>query len=186
LQDEPKIFEEGKDGDSIGLGEFSDGSVSEEDLHDDEETGLTKKERDRRKWRKRRNTLLDQRVAPEKISEEEKKEADQSVVRSSLINVALIALWYTCSLSISLVRFLPPFTVNLEMPSGLVARFLANTFTTVDLTPSASISITNGCLIKIASISSFLCSLQQHTCSYSSDLHLLCYISYLLFDLRIT
>ncbi|PKS06493.1 hypothetical protein jhhlp_007241 [Lomentospora prolificans] len=102
LQDEPKISEEGHEGNSIGLGEFSDGSVSDEDLHDDEETGLTKRERDRRKWKKRRNTLLDQRVAPEKITDAERKEADQTVVKSSLINLGLIALWYIFSLSISL------------------------------------------------------------------------------------
>lgn len=109
LQDEGKIVEEGfggSGGDSGGsrsTPDYTEGSASDDDLHDDEETGLTTKERDRRRRAKRRNTLLDQRIAPEKISAEEKNEADQNVVRTLLINAGLIALWYTFSLSISLV-----------------------------------------------------------------------------------
>ena len=79
----------------------------EEGLQDDEEAGLTGRDKSRRRDKRRRNTLLDQRVAPEvPITAEEKKEADRSVVKKSLINGLLIGLWYLFSLSISIVSFL--------------------------------------------------------------------------------
>ena len=79
----------------------------EERLQDDEEAGLTGKDRSRRRDKRRRNTLLDQRVAPEvPITADEKKEADRNVVKKSLINGLLIGLWYLFSLSISIVGFL--------------------------------------------------------------------------------
>jgi len=83
--------------------------LSEEDgLQDDEETGLTGKDKRRIKKRKRRNTLLDHRIAGEaQITAEEKREADQSVLRRSLVNGLLIGLWYIFSLSISIVRTSP-------------------------------------------------------------------------------
>ncbi|SPN96818.1 related to vanadate resistance protein Gog5p, member of the triose phosphate translocater family [Cephalotrichum gorgonifer] len=115
LQDEVKIIEEG-DGDegysgsgsggggggSSGATDFSEGSASDDDLHDDEETGLTRKERERRRQRKARNTLLDQRIAPEKAPADEKGDAHDSMVKTLLINAGLIGLWYIFSLSISL------------------------------------------------------------------------------------
>ncbi|KAG9248526.1 triose-phosphate transporter family-domain-containing protein [Calycina marina] len=78
--------------------------LSEEDgLQDDEETGLTGKNRAKRKRRKRRNTLLDHRIAGEaQVTAEEKKEADQNVLKRSLVNALLIGLWYIFSLSISI------------------------------------------------------------------------------------
>lgn len=77
--------------------------LSEDGLQDDEETGLTGKDKGRRKRKKRRNTLLDQRVVGDvKITDEEKKEADQNVVRNLLVNGLLIGLWYLFSLSISI------------------------------------------------------------------------------------
>lgn len=111
LQDEAKILEEGNrspasgdaSGGSRGTTDYSEGSVSDEDLHDDEETGLTRAERERRRRAKSRNTLLDQRIAPEKMTVDEKDEADQTVVKTLLVNVGLIGLWYIFSLSISLV-----------------------------------------------------------------------------------
>ena len=76
----------------------------EESLQDDEETGLTGKDKRRRKRRRRRNTLMDQRVAADTtITAEEKKEADENVVKNLLINGFLIGLWYLFSLSISIV-----------------------------------------------------------------------------------
>jgi solute carrier family 35 protein C2 len=78
--------------------------LSDDGLQDDEETGLTKKDKSKRKRRRRRNTLLDQRIAADvQITAEEKREADQNVVKRSLINGLLIGLWYLFSLSISLV-----------------------------------------------------------------------------------
>lgn len=72
--------------------------MSGDGLEDDEETGLTKGDRRRRRRRKRRNTLLDQRVVPTNTyTKEEKKLADQTLVKSMLINAVLIGLWYDCS-----------------------------------------------------------------------------------------
>jgi solute carrier family 35 protein C2 len=68
--------------------------MSADGLDDDEETGLTKKVRRKNARRKRRNTLLDQRVVPElSYTKEEKKLADQSLMRDMLVNVTLILLW---------------------------------------------------------------------------------------------
>ncbi|PBP18408.1 triose-phosphate transporter [Diplocarpon rosae] len=77
--EDPKL--ELSDGDSSDDLELED--LSDEGLQDDEETGLTGKDKKRRKKRRRRNTLLDHRVAEGTgkavISAEEKKEADQNV-----------------------------------------------------------------------------------------------------------
>jgi solute carrier family 35 protein C2 len=79
-------------------------SSSDEDLHDDEEMGLTSKDKSRKQKKRRRNTLLDNRIAREKhLSEDERKEADRNVVKSLVVNGILILLWYFFSLSISLV-----------------------------------------------------------------------------------
>lgn len=102
----PKISEEDLDGVLSKEGP-SDDSLSDEDLHDDEETGLTRKDRKRKERKRRRNTRLDQRIARDKLSDEERKEADQNVIKRLVVNGALIGLWYLFSLSISLVSSIP-------------------------------------------------------------------------------
>lgn len=105
--DEPKISEEseatikGKSGFLRASPQQAD--FSDEDLHDDEETGLTAKERKRKQKKRRRNTLLDQRIARDNVTADEKKQADQSVVKKLTVNGCLIGLWYLFSLCISLV-----------------------------------------------------------------------------------
>jgi solute carrier family 35 protein C2 len=107
------ILEEPKPGDAVDDDSSKSTSedvelddLSEDGLQDDEETGLTGKDKGRRKQRRRRNTLLDQRIAGDiKITEEEKKEADQNVFKKSLVNGILIGLWYIFSLSISIVSY---------------------------------------------------------------------------------
>ncbi|KAI1386575.1 triose-phosphate transporter family-domain-containing protein [Hypoxylon trugodes] len=99
---EAKISEEDQSRDASRSDDKSEGDLSEEDLHDDEETGLTKKDRRRKQAKRRRNTRLDQRIARDKITDEERKEADQNVVKKLVINAVLIGLWYLFSLSISL------------------------------------------------------------------------------------
>ncbi|KAH8675901.1 triose-phosphate transporter family-domain-containing protein [Xylariales sp. PMI_506] len=104
---EAKISEEGDiDGAAADLQSADYNSraddFSDEDLHDDEETGLTHKDRKRKRAKKRRNTRLDNRIAMEHITDEERKEADQSVARKLAVNAVLIGLWYLFSLSISL------------------------------------------------------------------------------------
>ncbi|PHH67251.1 hypothetical protein CDD81_3020 [Ophiocordyceps australis] len=83
--------------------EASPESCSDEDLHDDEETGLARKDRSRRQKKRRRNTLLHNRIAQEKKpSPDECKEADKDVLTRLLTNGCFILLWYFFSLSISL------------------------------------------------------------------------------------
>jgi hypothetical protein len=140
----------------------------DEGLQDDEETGLTGKDKGRRKRKRRRNTLLDQRVAAEvTITAEEKKEADQSVLKNSLINGLLIGLWYLFSLSISIVS--PPLILKLET--------LANVFYH---------STTNGCLTLDISISTSLYSLHACICWSNSPSHPLSSSSYHNSDLDTT
>ena len=68
---------------------------SEDNVGGDEETGLTAKERRRRRRRKRRNTRMDERIIGDlKVTKEEEREADQSVLKRSIINVILIGMWY--------------------------------------------------------------------------------------------
>ncbi|KAJ0167371.1 putative transporter C22E12.01 [Colletotrichum tanaceti] len=102
LLEEPKISEENLGATPSASKDGEEDSFSDEDLHDDEETGLTKKDKNRKKKRRRNNTRLDQRIVRGEISAEEKKEADQNVFRRSVVNIALILLWYLFSLSISL------------------------------------------------------------------------------------
>ncbi len=84
--------------------DWSQESFSDEDLHDDEELGLTAQDRARKQKQRRKLTRLDQRIAREKnLSVDEQKEADKSVMRRLMINGGLILLWYIFSLSISLV-----------------------------------------------------------------------------------
>ncbi|KAI0022408.1 triose-phosphate transporter family-domain-containing protein [Xylariomycetidae sp. FL0641] len=100
---EPKISEESSPTTGVSRAESrADDSFSDEDLHDDEETGLTKKDRRRKRDKRRRNTRLDQRIVRDKLTDEERKEADQNVIRKMGVNALLIGLWYLFSLSISL------------------------------------------------------------------------------------
>jgi solute carrier family 35 protein C2 len=104
--------EEGKLSDDEGRGsgynsastsdDFRLDSISDDDgLNDDEETGLTRNDKRRRETRRERNTLFDQRIVSEGsgggkgLTAEEKKEADQHVVKRMGINAVLIGLWYT-------------------------------------------------------------------------------------------
>lgn len=98
------IAEEGEDssGHASDSGSRSDSTdfelddMSADGLDDDEETGLTKKVRRKNAKRKRRNTLLDNRIVPDNglaFTKEEKALADQSLYRDMLINVMLICLW---------------------------------------------------------------------------------------------
>ncbi|MCJ1261497.1 Triose-phosphate Transporter [Lobaria immixta] len=69
--------------------------ASEDGLTDDEETGLTRKDKRNRRRRKKKNTLLDQRiVGTGKTSRQDGNSADKNVLRASLINALLIASWF--------------------------------------------------------------------------------------------
>jgi hypothetical protein len=159
--DDPKLNEEGVTAEALLRAEerAAEDSFSDEDLHDDEETGLTGKDRRRKRHKRRRNTLLDQRIAREKITAEEKKEADQNVVQRLLINITLIGFWYLFSLSISLVRY-PLFTT---------AQRLRKQKT---LAKPPGHSTTSGCSTLTGLTSHFLCSQPQCTCLCNFPLHL--------------
>ncbi|KAL6869163.1 hypothetical protein ACO1O0_000486 [Amphichorda felina] len=143
LTEEPKILEDGGLVASPVVNKYDhdSDSFSDEDLRDDEETGLTRKEKQRKQKKKRRNTLLDQRIAREKsLSPDEQKEVNKSIVRRIGINLGLILLWYLFSLSISLYNkwmfdeerlnfAFPLFTTSMHMVvqfmlSGLVLYFV--------------------------------------------------------------
>ncbi len=90
---------------------------TDEDLHDDEEAGLTAQDRTRKQKKKRNMTRLDQRVAAEKsLSKDEQREADKSVLRKLTINASLIMLWYIFSLSISLVSGILGLNLRCQLP----------------------------------------------------------------------
>ncbi|KAF4344466.1 Gog5p-like vanadate resistance protein [Fusarium beomiforme] len=142
--EEPKISEEDLDanGFAIRKDESGDDSLSDEDLQDDEETGLTRKDKQRRQKKRSRNTQLDQRIVRDNkaISKEERKEADKTVFKTLMVNVVLILLWYLFSLSISIYNkwmfdhdrlnfSFPLFTTSMHMVvqfvlSGLVLYFV--------------------------------------------------------------
>lgn len=113
LTEEPKIAEEGaflvSPAASKHEHENDSDAYSDQDLQDDEETGLTDKEKRRKQKKRRRNTLLDQRIAQEKHTPEEDKETDKNIVRRIAINIGLILLWYVFSLCISLVSLRNPY-----------------------------------------------------------------------------
>lgn len=66
---------------------------SDEGLEVDEETGLTKLERRRRRIRRKRNSRMDSRVMKEPTNIQ-RRLADKAVLRRSLVNGLLIGLWY--------------------------------------------------------------------------------------------
>ncbi|KAK4132588.1 TPT-domain-containing protein [Trichocladium antarcticum] len=119
VDDEGKIPEESSDEDALRLDKVDEDGLSDEDLHDDEEAGLTGKDRRRKRRKRNRNQLLDQRIARDNsISQAEKKEADRSVAKNLLINGCLIGLWYFFSLLISLYNkwMFSPDKLNFPFP----------------------------------------------------------------------
>lgn len=128
-------------------------SFSDEDLHDDEETGLTGKDKRRKRAKKKRHTRLDQRIVREGLTAEDKRVADQNVFRKAVINVVLILLWYLFSLSISIVSSFPP-----AKHSTSLQRWDRH----ADL--GFHCSTTNGCSPRTSSTSRFLCSQPRYTC----------------------
>ena len=111
--DEPKLVVEDTRVQEVARRDdrLSEDDLSDEDLHIDEEAGLTGADRRRKSRKRSRNTRLDQRIARDRISEAEKQEADKAVLKNAVINVVLILLWYFFSLSISLVSKRPIFQV---------------------------------------------------------------------------
>lgn len=130
---------------------------SDDDL--DAETGLPTEERRKFLRRQRRENTLEARIAgvSGRLSKDEGKEADKSVIRELAFNVVLIGLWYFFSLSISLVNI-----------SSMLVKTKTNS-------PN---STTSGCFHPTTSTFIFLSSLPRFTWSFSSSFRVLCSFSY--------
>lgn len=120
----------GEDADASDLSSIAesmemDCMSTDDDLHDDEETGLTAKQRRKQRRRRRRQRRqLDARIADVKASRNDVFSlglAERSVLRRLLVNGVLILSWYFFSLSISIVS-LPV----LLLPSRQVLGRIAN------------------------------------------------------------
>jgi len=104
-----------------------DNMHTDDELSDDEETGLTHTQRKKRRRRRRRSTRLDERVvSTEDMARAGEEIARASIVRSYAVNAVLIALWYSFSISISVYNkwmfskdnldfHFPLFTTSLHM-----------------------------------------------------------------------
>jgi solute carrier family 35 protein C2 len=71
---------------------------SDDDMNDDEETGLTSAERAKRRQQKRRRTRLDERIAgsaseTHDISQQEDRVVTRYVMKNLIINALLIGSW---------------------------------------------------------------------------------------------
>ena len=76
----------------------------EDPFSDDEETGMTKKDKRHRKRRRKKAMRMDERVAGNvNASKPNKKFTYSEIYKAWLINALLVASWYTFSLSISIV-----------------------------------------------------------------------------------
>ncbi|KAK3336615.1 triose-phosphate transporter family-domain-containing protein [Cercophora scortea] len=133
--DEQKISEEGSERGAFDPQDTDDEGLSDEDLHDDEEAGLTGRDRRRKRRKRNHNTLLDQRIVRQTISAAEKKAADKTVLRSLLVNGTLIGLWYLFSLSISLYNkwMFDPDKLNFRFPLFTTATHMLVQFTLASL-----------------------------------------------------
>lgn len=97
---------DGSDLSSIAESVEMDYMSTDDDLHDDEETGLTAKQKRQRRRRREQRRQLDARIANVKASRQDTfgmNLQDRDILKKLLINVGLILLWYFFSLAISIV-----------------------------------------------------------------------------------
>lgn len=81
---------------------------SDENLEDDEETGLTSADKSKRRKKKSKNTRLDERISHDPASHNEEKDlAYQQLLKESVVNAILIIAWYGFSIGISVVSSPP-------------------------------------------------------------------------------
>jgi len=97
ISEEPDAWPSGSDR------EMEDSRSDDEGVEDDEETGLTHTERKKRRRRKqKKQQRLDERIVGDGDGRSpEERLAAASMFRDTIINVLLIGLWYTFSISIS-------------------------------------------------------------------------------------
>ncbi|KAL8725837.1 MAG: hypothetical protein Q9181_006269 [Wetmoreana brouardii] len=104
---------------------------SDDGLTDDEETGLTGKDKRKRKRRRTLNTQLDERVAGTMGAPASGWSlADRNVIKASLVNALLIALWYLFSVSISVYNrwMFGPKTLDFKFPLFTTCMHMAVQF----------------------------------------------------------
>lgn len=90
--------------------------AAEDPFSDDEETGMTKKDKRHRKRRRKKAMRIDERFAGNvKAAKPNKKFTYSEIYKAWLINALLVASWYTFSLSISIV------SEDSEPPSAVFA-----------------------------------------------------------------
>lgn len=78
--------------------------TADDPFSDDEETGMTKKDKRHRKRRRRKAARMDERFAGNiKASKPNKNSTYREIYKAWLINALLVASWYAFSLSISIV-----------------------------------------------------------------------------------
>ena len=78
--------------------------TADDPFSDDEETGMTKKDKRHRKRKRRKATRMDERFAGNvKASKPKKISTFREIYKAWLINALLVASWYTFSLSLSIV-----------------------------------------------------------------------------------
>lgn len=93
--------------------------TADDPFSDDEETGMTKKDKRHRKRRRRKAARMDERFAGNiKASKPNKNSAYREIYKAWLINALLVASWYAFSLSISIVS---------EISSKFIPCIFANT-----------------------------------------------------------
>ncbi|KAF9888078.1 Triose-phosphate Transporter [Aspergillus nanangensis] len=104
-RDEQKAAEDADVSDLSSIAESveMDLMTSDDDLHDDEETGLTARQRRQRRRRRRQRRQLDARIADVKATRDFSMGlSDKTLYRKLLGNAGLILLWYFFSLAISI------------------------------------------------------------------------------------
>lgn len=122
--------------DSVEMSALSDEEIGL--IRDDEEAGLTAKERRQRaRLRRQQRRELDSRIDTN-ISDDGKRAADRNVIRKLSINVVLILLWYFFSLSISVVS---------AMSIPIYPLYSVQSKRTEQVTDPLC-SITNGCFLQ--------------------------------------
>lgn len=78
--------------------------TADDPFSDDEETGMTKKDKRHRKRKRRKAVRMDERFAGNaKASKPRKNSTFRDIYKALLINALLVASWYTFSLSLSIV-----------------------------------------------------------------------------------
>lgn len=99
---------------------------SDNNINDDEETGLTTHERRKRvHMRRRQRRDLDSRIVDTRITVSGRRIADRTVIKKLAINTVFILLWYMFSLAISVVSYVYAWDHGLALPVVLAVVLIS-------------------------------------------------------------